>query len=250
MPATVTLILDVVIAGLLIATIVYAVILNRQLINLRESRGEMEGLIRSFNEATARAEAGIKSMKRTATETGEGLQRTVERAQALRDELQFMIEAADALARRLADTPASGRGAAAPAAAPPAGSSRRPAPEPSYRMPDLDDVSQDLPRGRGVLTRNDPGPRPERRLPEVPEPRRAPPELEDTSQDLPRGRGILSRNEPERLEPPKSKTEAPRPVEAARRPATPEEGRPARREGGDGLSRAERELLEAMENRR
>ena len=94
MSPIVTLILDLVIAGLLVATIVYAIQLNRQLIKMREGRSEMEGLIRSFNEATTRAETGIKAMRRAAAETGEGLQKTVERAQSLRDELQFLVEAA------------------------------------------------------------------------------------------------------------------------------------------------------------
>ena len=73
MSPIVTLILDLVIAGLLVATIVYAIQLNRQLIKMREGRSEMEGLIRSFNEATTRAETGIKAMRRAAAETGEGL---------------------------------------------------------------------------------------------------------------------------------------------------------------------------------
>ncbi|MEI7608678.1 MAG: DUF6468 domain-containing protein, partial [Rhodospirillaceae bacterium] len=109
MSQTITLILDLVIAGLLVATIVYAIQLNRQLIRLREGRGELEGLIRNFNEATSRAEAGIKTMRRAALETGEGLQKTVERAQSLRDELQFLVEAAESLARRLAEAPTQAR---------------------------------------------------------------------------------------------------------------------------------------------
>lgn len=256
MSPTVSLILDLVVAGLLIATIVYAVILNRQLIDLRESRGEMEALIRSFGDATSRAEAGIKTMKRTAAETGENLAKTVERAQALRDELHFLIEAADSLAQKLAEAPSSARQAAPPSPArqaAPSAPPRRPTPssaaEPSSRMPvaDPDDSGPDLPRGRGVLARADFGVRPDPRS----EPRRGSepagrlPDLEDTSQDLPRGRGILSRMEPE---PPRAKAEPPR--QAVPRPPPIDDGRAPRREGGDGLSRAERELLEAMENRR
>ncbi len=317
MAPTIALILDLLVAGLLIATIVYAVTLNRRLIELQESRSELEGLIRSFGEATARAEAGIKAMKRTAAETGEGLQKNLERGKALRDELQFMIEAADALAQRLAEAPTVVRGG------PQAGPVRRPIadaprsdpsrsdssrsdlarPEPSRsdlarsepprseprRPPAEADSGTDLPRGRGALGRLDsflsdpPRSEPVRTESSRIEPRLLPePEGE---RDLPRGRGALARlesfvSDSTRTEPPPppesegewpagafevrgrggaSRNEAP-PSEAVRRPVgradvterllLADESRPARRDGGEGLSRAERELLEAMENRR
>ena len=255
MSPLVTLILDLVIAGLLVATIVFAIQLNRQLVRLREGRSEMEGLIRSFNDATARAEAGIKTMRRAATETGEGLQKSIERAQSLRDELQFLVEAADSLARRLAETPTQARAAAAP---PPP---RRPAPadegvDPRGRAQELLRVlareggrggpspepgrggptettrgapAPETPRSRVNLTRGEPAARSGRLA-----------ELLDTSQDLPRGRGILTRDDAFTPPPPR-----PEPSRGERR--GPE---PARRDSGEGLSRAERELLHAIESRR
>ncbi len=101
MSPMVSLILDLVIVGLLAATIAYAIILNKQIIKLRESRGEMAELIQGLNEAMTKAETGVRGLKKTASDTGEDLQRTVNKAQTLRDELQFMIEAADTLATRL-----------------------------------------------------------------------------------------------------------------------------------------------------
>lgn len=101
MSPLVSIIIDVVMVGLLAATIAYAIILNRQIIALRESRGEMAELIQGLNDAMARAETGVRTLKKAASDTGEDLQRTVNKAQTLRDELEFMIEAADALANRL-----------------------------------------------------------------------------------------------------------------------------------------------------
>ncbi len=289
MSPTISLILDALIAGLLVATIIYAIQLNRHLIQLRESRGEMEGLIRSFNEATSRAEAGIKSIRHAATETGEGLQRSVERAQVLRDELQFLVEAADSLARRLAETPShvkAGHAHAAPQQQAPSRSQPKeshdspraraqellrgfgndlargqpaepahnnhpseaqprsrgqmsraePASSRSARTVDAEE-GQDLPRGRGVLTRGDNGASPSARLSD----------LLDTSQDLPRGRGILTRGEAFRADPPAARTEVARAEPSRGERRAPE---PTRRDSGEGLSRAERELLQAIESRR
>lgn len=101
MNPNISLILDIVMVALLVATIAYAIILNRQIIKLRESRGEMIDLIRGLNDAMVKAETGVRSLKKTASDTGEDLQRTVNQAQALRDELSFMIEAGDVLANRL-----------------------------------------------------------------------------------------------------------------------------------------------------
>lgn len=101
MSPMVSLILDLVIVGLLAATIAYAIILNKQIIKLRESRGEMAELIHGLNEAMSKAETGVRGLRKAASDTGEDLQRTITKAQTLRDELQFMIEAADTLATRL-----------------------------------------------------------------------------------------------------------------------------------------------------
>ncbi len=297
MAPTIALIFDLVIAGLLIATIAYAVVLNRRLVELQDSRGELEGLIRSFSEATSRAEAGIKAMKRTATETGEGLQKNLERGKALRDELQFMIEAADALAQRLAEAPTTMRVspqssvARRPVADPPRPEPARVEParvEPSRieprRLPLESSDDADLPRGRGALTRldsflSDPARAEPRSLPESSRAEaRVPPEPEG-DRDLPRGRGALARldsflSDPSRTEGRPSDAEAEREsargrgivpraeaslpesarrsggrAEVAERPMLADESRPARREGTEGLSRAERELLEAMESR-
>ena len=173
MSPTLSLVLDLLMVGLLVATIAYAIILNRQIARLRESRGELAELIKGLNDAMAKAETGVRGMKQTAHQTGDGLQKSIDKGAALRDELQFMIEAGNALADRLSGF-SDGR---AKAAAKPG--LKSPAPRP---------VFDELDEGRAAPP---------------PMPRRAPPDDDD---------------------------------------------RP--REGEEGLSRAERELLRAIENRR
>jgi pyruvate/2-oxoglutarate dehydrogenase complex dihydrolipoamide acyltransferase (E2) component len=128
------LVLDIVVVVLLVVTIGYAINLNRQLVRLRDSKAELEDLVRGFAEATERAEAGVEGMKRMAGEAGERLQATVDRGQAIRDELQFMVEAADSLASRLEGTISHHR-PAAQAAPPQPASHQAPPARPAPRAP-------------------------------------------------------------------------------------------------------------------
>lgn len=98
------IILDLIIAVLLAATIGYAVLLNRQLSSLRKNRDELAKIILNFNEATVRAEASVPKLRKAAEEAGADLQQRVEKAQSLRDDLAFMIERADQMAGRLENT--------------------------------------------------------------------------------------------------------------------------------------------------
>lgn len=208
MSPTLSLILDLVMVGLLAATIAYAIILNKEIIKLRESRGEMNDLIRGLNEAMARAETGVRGLKKTAYDTGEDLQRTVAKAQTLRDELEFMIEAADAMANRLGGV---GDDRSKPGARGPArpGLGARPAVAPrSVMVDDHDDHDDDHDQDHD----------------EEP-PLRADP-----------FRGEALRAEPLRADPP------------LRRAAPPPEPRDSIVREGESLSRAERELLQAIEN--
>lgn len=214
MSPLVSIIIDAVMVGLLAATIAYAIILNKQIIKLRESRGEMAELIQGLNDAMGRAESGVRTLKKAAGDTGEDLQRTVIKAQALRDELQFMIEAGDTLANRLGGVGErdggrdggrrdSGRdGGSRPSAVAPALAPRAPAKAPLV------------------------APRPAlRSLP-----------VEDDHD-----------HDHDDHAPPPARLEAP-PRRAAARAEPPAEARDPITRDGESLSRAERELLQAIEN--
>lgn len=203
MTAYLPLIVDGVVAVLLIATIVYAVILNRQLARLRDGRAELADYIKGLNDATANAEAAVRGLRKAAGETGEQLQRAVDKGQALRDELQFMIESGNALADRLGGV--SGGGA-----------------DKARLEAHMDQ--------RGGEMRADPRPRPQAAAPL----RTAPPRplIDESLMAAARAEAARQGGQP-----------------------TPANTRGGGQAGGgssegDGLSRAERELLQALESRR
>ena len=111
--------LDVLTALLLVATIGYAVSLNRKLNLLRDNKGEMEAVIARLIEATDHARAGLESLRTHAVEVGEQLQQGLKQSSGRVDELAFLIEKAEALSGRLDGSIAAARArqASAPATA-------------------------------------------------------------------------------------------------------------------------------------
>lgn len=95
------LFLDVVLIGLLVAGIRYAMKLTQQLADMRTGRVEMERFIVQFNSTVGRAEAGVNGLKLAARSCGDDLEKLIEKGQLLRDELNFLTESADLIANRL-----------------------------------------------------------------------------------------------------------------------------------------------------
>tara|TARA_R110002012_G_scaffold41259_9_gene113070 strand:- start:2549 stop:3100 length:552 start_codon:yes stop_codon:yes gene_type:complete len=99
---TLPLILDGFLILLLLATIVYAMILNRKLNRLRGNHEEMDVFVDKLNVACARAEAATAGL-RNAGESGKSVfKESASKAEALRDELAFLVERADIVSGRLA----------------------------------------------------------------------------------------------------------------------------------------------------
>jgi hypothetical protein len=96
-----TVTLDLIVAALLAATIVYAIILSKRLGALRNDKAQLEALIRSLDETTRRAESAIGLLKRTSDETGHELQTRIDLGQGLRTDLSYMIDLGGGLADRL-----------------------------------------------------------------------------------------------------------------------------------------------------
>lgn len=95
------LILDLLFAGLLVATLVYMARLNRRLDALRAGREELEALVKRFTAATEQAQSNVGAMKAAAESTGKGLQDEIDRARGLREDLTFLTDRANALADQL-----------------------------------------------------------------------------------------------------------------------------------------------------
>jgi hypothetical protein len=122
----IALLVDFAVAGLLLATLSYCILLNRRLAALRDDKGELRELIIGLSAASQRAEAGVASLRVAAEQIGVGLQDEIDRARELRDDLAYMLERGGALADRLEGAIRAHRDETRPAAA-------RPAPRPEIK---------------------------------------------------------------------------------------------------------------------
>lgn len=98
---TTGMLLDLLLAGLLVATIAYAVVLNRRLDVLRRSKDEMRAMIDDFTAAAEQARAGMEALRQTGDASGKSLKHLVDEAEALREDLGFLIERGGTVADRL-----------------------------------------------------------------------------------------------------------------------------------------------------
>ena len=98
---TMALWVDAVVAGLLVVTIAYAVLLNRRLSNLRQGRVELEAIVGEFKTATEQAQSAVERLKQSASARQSDLAEQVESARALRDELAFLADRGASEANRL-----------------------------------------------------------------------------------------------------------------------------------------------------
>jgi hypothetical protein len=128
---TLSLLLNVVVAALLVATIAYAVILDRRIRQLRAARAEFESIIVGFNTATARAESAVGDLK-SGTEAGSReLKPLVATARQVADDLSYLVERGNELADRLDLGVSAARQVAPKGPAPAAKPVLRAAPQPA-----------------------------------------------------------------------------------------------------------------------
>lgn len=119
---TLSLVIDIVVALLLVVTIGYAVVLNKRLGNLRRDRSELEKLTVNFHTSTERANESITRLRSSV----EGLQDQIEKAESMRDDLIFLTERGGSAADRLEDVVRQSRGEAPLAAKTPPKSTAEP----------------------------------------------------------------------------------------------------------------------------
>lgn len=92
---------DVLLAFLLVATICYAVVLDKKLDALRSARAEIEGLSRGFAEAILKAESSVSGLKMHAVEAGSGLVSQIDKAEETIRELQLTVGRAEKTGDRI-----------------------------------------------------------------------------------------------------------------------------------------------------
>lgn len=113
--STVGLVLDLVLAGLLTATVVLAIRLHRKLQGLKGGHDELRLLVEGLNEATRRAQAGLMELRMAAEASASRLGGQVDSARQATDELALLVASANNLADRLAKAGSAGRPAEPPA---------------------------------------------------------------------------------------------------------------------------------------
>jgi len=104
MTLTPTLLSNVLVAVLLLATIGYAIVLNRRLGALRGDREKLQALIHALTAASTGAQAGIANLRQTADELGGEIEKKTTQCRALKDDLTYLIERGGAMADRLEGT--------------------------------------------------------------------------------------------------------------------------------------------------
>jgi Domain of unknown function (DUF6468) len=122
-----TVTLDILVAVLLVATIVYALLLSRRLGALRNDKEQLVALIRSLDESARRAENGIAGLRNAADEIGQQLQKRLDQGESLRTDLSYIVELGSGLADRLETAIRSNREDAKPSTA--RGAGAEPAPK-------------------------------------------------------------------------------------------------------------------------
>ncbi len=96
-----SLVMNGIIIVLLGATIVYAQKLSTHIRVFRDSRKDLDKLIRDLGQQIEKADATVSAMKAAARDSGKDLQRRIDEARGLSEELQLVAESANNLASRL-----------------------------------------------------------------------------------------------------------------------------------------------------
>ena len=93
--------LNLLIVGLLMATISYCWLLNKRIKILQDSKGELANLLKYFDESTTRASETIVELQSASKKIGENIQARMDKVNYLMDDLSFMIEKGNRLADQL-----------------------------------------------------------------------------------------------------------------------------------------------------
>jgi hypothetical protein len=109
-----SMLLDIIMAGLLLATIVYCLKLNRRITLLQDSRSELARIIREFDASTTRATQNINEIHTATNRISENIQLKIDKANYLANDLEMMIERGNKMAGKTEAPPLRSAPSAAP----------------------------------------------------------------------------------------------------------------------------------------
>lgn len=113
-----SLAIDIFVIVLLMVTIAYSFILNKQLNILRSNEKKLQDVLSSFNITTEKASKSIGELKDVSDKSKQQLQDVVDNANTLRDELMFLIDRGSNLADKMVEEIRETRKKAAPPPSP------------------------------------------------------------------------------------------------------------------------------------
>lgn len=93
--------MNLMMAGLLLATIIYCLKLNSRIRVLQDSKSELARIIREFDESTKRATQSINEIHAATTRISENIQHKIDKANYLADDLEMMIEKGNKMAGKV-----------------------------------------------------------------------------------------------------------------------------------------------------
>lgn len=120
---------NLLVAALLVATILYCWRLNRRIRVLQDGRGELAALLKQFDESTRRASESIQALQTASRKIGEVMQSRIDQANRAADDLTFLTERAMKISERMSE------GAMQPAATKPAPTRAAPVERPVAAAP-------------------------------------------------------------------------------------------------------------------
>jgi hypothetical protein len=107
MTLNISLIVELGLSALLLATIVYCAILERRLSALRKGQDGLKDTIAKLNEAIVAAGSSMRMLKSTAAGAADALDERIARGRGLADELSILTASGNRIAERMADRSAA-----------------------------------------------------------------------------------------------------------------------------------------------
>ena len=117
--AALGLLVNITMAGLLLATLIYCLKLNKRIKVLQDSKSELARIVREFDASTQRATQNINEIHAATIRISDNIQHKIDKANYLADDLEMMIERGNKMAGKVDTTPvrpARTEAAAVPAA--------------------------------------------------------------------------------------------------------------------------------------
>jgi hypothetical protein len=103
----ISLLVEIGLSVLLLATIVYCAVLERKLSALRKGQDGLKDTIAKLNEAIVAAGSSMRMLKSTAAGAAEALDERIARGRSIADELSILTASGDRIAERMLDRTAA-----------------------------------------------------------------------------------------------------------------------------------------------